>query len=69
MRRHGERRFVVEDAHWIHGPPATDRLDDLLVKVRHSPRLDSARLRPLAPGRFEVAIDRPDTGLARGSSP
>jgi tRNA-specific 2-thiouridylase len=55
--------FALGELHWIAGRPATDRLS---VKIRHGPQTVPATVRATGDGRLEVAMDRPDGGVAPG---
>jgi tRNA-specific 2-thiouridylase len=64
---HARREFFVSDLHWITRPPERTRL---LVKVRHSPRLELGTLEvdPDDQTRGKVTLATEDQGIAPGQS-
>lgn len=58
-------KFTVTDLHWINAPPAKE---ELLVKVRHSPRLEPCTIEPLSESRFQITLAQQDQGIAPGQS-
>jgi tRNA (5-methylaminomethyl-2-thiouridylate)-methyltransferase len=62
---HARRQFTVTDPHWIAAPP---RSSQLLIKIRHTPQLETCTLRPLDGRRWVVWLDQSDPGIAPGQS-
>ncbi len=60
---HRQGSFRLPQVHWLGGPPATHHLQ---VKIRHSPKASSCRLRPEPKGGFELELDDQDPGIADG---
>ncbi|RMG64254.1 MAG: tRNA 2-thiouridine(34) synthase MnmA [Calditrichaeota bacterium] len=56
-------RFVVAAPNWIARPPQSEQL---LVKIRHGPRITPCRIRRLDNQRLEVTMAEEDPGIAPG---
>lgn len=63
---HARSEFTVSNLHWISEAPREE--ESLLVKVRHSPRLERAVIRQREPDRWEVHLEQKDQGIAAGQS-
>lgn len=55
--------FTVCELNWISRKP---RRDELTLKLRHGPRLNSCTIKWLSPDRLEVTMDEGDKGIAPG---
>jgi tRNA (5-methylaminomethyl-2-thiouridylate)-methyltransferase len=55
--------FTVCDPNWISRKPCGD---ELTLKLRHGPRLNSCRIKWLSADRLEVTMDEGDKGIAPG---
>ena len=55
--------FTIRECNWIAQEPDTD---ELLVKLRHGPSFNKARLRQLSDGAYEVKLAERDQGIAQG---
>jgi len=55
--------LLVDDVHWICGPPRHHRLE---VRLRHGPDLTACELHPDQGSRMRVLLARPDPGVAPG---
>lgn len=55
--------FNVCEPNWISRKP---RIDELTLKLRHGPRLNSCRIKWLSAERIEVTMDEGDKGIAPG---
>ncbi len=63
---HARKEFTISNIHWINEPPASG--EQLLTRVRHTPRLESATVEQLQADRWRVTLDEKDQGIAAGQS-
>jgi len=56
-------RFIMHECNWIGQAPQEG---DFNVKLRHGPHFNSAHLKPLPDGTFQVQLEQRDQGLADG---
>jgi tRNA (5-methylaminomethyl-2-thiouridylate)-methyltransferase len=59
------KEFTVADVRWIAEPPKSN---ELLSKVRHSPRLEPCTIKDLGTSRYSVTLAEKDQGIAAGQS-
>jgi tRNA-5-taurinomethyluridine 2-sulfurtransferase len=65
-RSHARGQFTMRDVHWIAGgPPGRGELQ---TKLRHGPHQENCAIRPVADGRWEAQLEKPDPGVAPGQS-
>jgi tRNA (5-methylaminomethyl-2-thiouridylate)-methyltransferase len=62
---HAREEFTVADLHWISRPPLSN---NLLTKVRHSPRLEQCTIQDIGGARLAVRLASKDQGIAPGQS-
>jgi tRNA-specific 2-thiouridylase len=62
LERYRRSSFVIEQPHWIVGPP---RRPELEVRVRHGPQLTRCRVEPAGSG-VRVEMAEAEAGLAPG---
>jgi tRNA-specific 2-thiouridylase len=62
---HAREEFTVADLHWISRPPLSN---NLLTKVRHSPRLEQCAIQDIGGARLAVRLATKDQGIAPGQS-
>jgi tRNA (5-methylaminomethyl-2-thiouridylate)-methyltransferase len=63
---HARKEFTISNVHWINQPPVDG--EQLLTKVRHTPRLESATVDQLAGDLWRVTLAEKDQGIAAGQS-
>lgn len=63
---HARHDFTISNVHWINDPPNSG--EQLLARVRHSPRLETARAEPLTSDQWRVTLAQKDQGIASGQS-
>ncbi len=56
--------FIIDECNWILGSAPTQQ--DVLVRVRHSPKIVPAKLQILDGGQARVSLSEPDPGIATG---